>query len=109
MSSFIVTALLGGIIVILGILNMKGNISSLHWYHRQRVTEENRLPFGKMVGLGTVITGISVMLFGMASLAASLSGIDWLTVVGAVIVAVGIIVGLGISFWAMIKYNKGIF
>ncbi|MBQ8331912.1 MAG: hypothetical protein IJX94_05390 [Clostridia bacterium] len=37
-------------IAVLGIINMTGNISSLHWYHRQRVTKEDRKPFGKLVG-----------------------------------------------------------
>ena len=109
MSSFIVPTILGVFIVILGILNMKGNLSSLHWYHRQRVTEENRLPFGKAIGLGTVIIGASLIFFGALSLAAELLSIDWLTAVGGVIAVVGTVIGLGLSFWAMIKYNKGIF
>ena len=58
MPAFIVTALVGVVCIVLGISNMKGNISSL-------------------IGTGILIAGI--------------------------------IVGLVISFKAMIKYNKGIF
>ena len=52
MPEFIITLLLGIVCIVLGTLNMKGNISTLHWYHRKRVAEENRLPFGRLVGLG---------------------------------------------------------
>lgn len=109
MSYFIVPTLLGVFIVILGILNMKGNLSSLHWYHRQRVSEEDRLPFGKTVGLGTVIIGAALIFFGALSLASELFDVAWLTLVGSVVMIIGIVSGLGLSFWAMIKYNKGIF
>ena len=105
MESFFVTALLGAIIAVLGIINMTGNISSLHSYHRHRVSEEDRKPFGKLVGLGTLIIGISLILFGILSLFNN----PILTVLGVVELIVGVIVGLGISFFAMFKYNKGIF
>lgn len=65
MTAFITVFGLGILISILGIINMTGNISSLHWYHRQRVTEENRKPFGKLVGLGTLIIGIAMVIFGI--------------------------------------------
>lgn len=54
MIAFITIAGLGLLVSILGIINMTGNISSLHWYHRHRVTEGNRKPFGKLVGLGNI-------------------------------------------------------
>lgn len=65
MAAFITVSGLGILISILGIINMTGNISSLHWYHRQRVTEENRKPFGKLVGLGTLIIGLAMIVFGV--------------------------------------------
>ena len=109
MAAFIVTFFVGLICIFLGISNRKGNISSLHSYHRHRVTEEDRLPFGKMVGLGTIIIGCGVSLMGVLSaLAVYLDNNVYLTV-GMIILAVGFAVGLGISFRAMIKYNKGIF
>ena len=109
MECFITTTVLGIILCILGINNMKGNISSLHWYHRQRVTEENRKPFGKLVGLGTLIIGVAIFLFGSLFWASEEMAQEWLIIVGTVILGVGIIAGLGLSFYAMIKYNKGIF
>ena len=59
MGDVIGPVILGIIISILGISNMKGNISSLHWYHRQRVSPDDVMPFGKRVGLGTLIIGIA--------------------------------------------------
>lgn len=109
MEAFITTGLLGAILIALGIMNMKGNISSLHWYHRQRVTDENRKPFGKLVGLGTLMIGVAIILFGILFWIYEVALMEWLIIMGSIILGVGIIAGLGLSFYAMIKYNKGIF
>lgn len=109
MEAFITTGLLGAILIALGIMNMKGNISSLHWYHRQRVTDENRKPFGKLVGLGTLMIGVAIILFGILFWIYEVALMEWLIIMGSFILGVGIIAGLGLSFYAMIKYNKGIF
>jgi hypothetical protein len=45
MAGNIVTFLVGVVCIVLGISNMRGNISSLHSYHRSRVSEEDRSPF----------------------------------------------------------------
>lgn len=47
MGEFIIQIIIGLIIIIIGILNMKGNISLLHSYHRKRVKKEDIIPFGK--------------------------------------------------------------
>ncbi len=36
---------LGAIIAALGIFNLRGNIASIHWYNRRKVTKENQLPY----------------------------------------------------------------
>ena len=109
MDAVIVPILLGVFISILGFSNMKGNISSIHRYHRKRITDENRLPFGRMIGLGTIICGVSIVIFGCLSFAAVKTQIDLFTIIGTVIVVVGLVIGLALSLYAMIKYNKGIF
>lgn len=109
MECFITSTVLGFILCVLGCMNMKGNISSLHWYHRQRVTEENRKPFGKLVGLGTLMIGVAIILFGILFWIYEVALMEWLIIMGSIILGVGIIAGLGLSFYAMIKYNKGIF
>lgn len=109
MTSALIPVLLGVLIIGLGISNMKGNIASIHWYHRKRVTEADRVPFGKAVGLGTVIIGAGIAVFGCLNFAAEKTQNHLFLIIGSVIVVAAIIVGLAISFWAMIKYNKGIF
>ena len=109
MVAYIVSFLVGALCVGLGISNRHGNISSLHEYHRSRVSEEDRLPFGKMVGNGTIIIGAAVILFSGLSVAANLTQQQIYIWIGTGIMILGIIVGAGISFYAMKKYNKGIF
>jgi hypothetical protein len=88
---------------------MRGNISSLHSYHRSRVSEEDRIPFGKQVGLGTIIVGIGITVFSVLSSVTLYTENDIFILVGTAVLIIGIILGLVISFRAMIKYNKGIF
>lgn len=109
MAGFVVAFLVGVLCVGIGISNMKGNISSLHSYHRHRVTEEDRIPFGKMVGIGTIIIGVSVMICSVMSIITLYTEKQIFLFVGMAILFIGIVVGAIISFYAMIKYNKGIF
>ena len=109
MAAFITVSGLGILVSILGIINMTGNISSLHWYHRQRVTEENRKPFGKLVGLGTLIIGLALIVFGILFFIHEYTQLLALVIIGVVELIAGIVVGMAISFYAMKKYNGGIF
>lgn len=109
MDSFIIPFILGIFIILLGISNMKGNISTIHWYHRKRVTEENKKPFGKLVGLGTIIIGTSLSAYSILCALAEKSQLPFLESVGSVLLIAALLVGLFLSFWAMIKYNHGIF
>ena len=109
MAAFLTVSGLGILVSILGIINMTGNISSLHWYHRQRVTEENRKQFGKLVGLGTLIIGLSMIVFGILFLIFEQTQLQAFVVIGVIELIVSIIVGMFVSFYAMKKYNGGIF
>ncbi len=109
MAGNIVPFLVGVVCIILGISNMRGNISSLHSYHRHRVSEEDRIPFGKQVGLGTIIVGIGIIVFSVLSSVTLYTENDIFILVGTAVLIIGFILGLVISFRAMIKYNKGIF
>ena len=99
----------GIICIVLGISNRKGNISSLHSYHRNRVSEEDRIAFGKRVGLGTILIGCAIIVFSILSVLTLVTGQEFYTLLGTVIMVAGLVVGLGISFAAMKKYNGGIF
>ena len=109
MTSYIVSFLVGVICIVLGISNMRGNISTLHSYHRNRVSEEDRIPFGKQVGLGTVVIGIGIIIFSVMSAVTLYTENDIFALLGIALLIGAIIIGLVISLRAMIQYNKGIF
>ena len=109
MPAAIVTFAVGVICIVLGIINLRGNISSIHSYHRRRVAKENILPFGKMVGLGTVIMGVGIILFSIFSAITFRTDNDTFVLIGTVVMIVSFVVGMALSFYAMKKYNGGIF
>ena len=109
MFSFIVTLAVGIICITLGASNMRGNIESLHSYHRHRVTEEDRLPFGRLVGAGTITVGVGVIIFSILSTITLYTENNAFIIIGTALMIACIIAGLAISFYAMKKYNKGIF
>ena len=109
MTSNIATLIVGVICIAIGISNMRGNISSLHSYHRSRVSEEDRIPFGKQVGLGMIIIGTGIIVYSILSYVSLYTENNIFALVGTVLLIISIILGLVISFRAMIKYNKGIF
>ena len=109
MAGNIVTFLVGVVCIVLGISNMRGNISTLHSYHRHRVSEEDRIPFGKQVGLGTMVIGVGIIIFSVLSTVTLYTENNVFILIGTAVLIVGIVAGLIISFKAMIKYNKGIF
>ena len=79
------------------------------FYHRNRVSEEDRIPFGKRVGLGNIIIGAGVIVFSALGIAALYTENNLFTIVGTVIMIASIVIGMIISFAAMKKYNGGIF
>ena len=109
MATFLPSMIVGVIVIVIGVLNMMGNISFLHSYHRHRVTEENRKPFGKLVGIGTVINGISILIFGTLMLVYEKTQITAFSISATALLLVGIVLGLIVTFRAMLKYNGGIF
>lgn len=98
--------LMGLIIVGLGIANCRGHIGSIHWYHRRRGKEEDIGAFGKRTGLGTIIAGAQLVLYG--ALCSLLPGGVGIALGGAVLLC-GLAAGLGIRLYAIIKSNKGLF
>ena len=56
----IMLLILGVFISVMGIVNIKGNISTIHSYNRRKVKEEDIPKYGKAVGTGTLIIGISL-------------------------------------------------
>ena len=109
MVAIIGTVAIGLVAVVIGIINMTGNISTLHRYHRNRVSEADRKPFGRLVGIGTIIMGVSIIAFSGFQYAFEKTQREAFTLIGTALMLVGIAVGLTISVIAMTKYNKGVF
>ena len=92
----------GVLIVYLGIMNFKGNISSIHWYNRRKVAKENEKQYGKYMGIGTIVVGSSLILNSILQM---IFGLE----IFYCIIVIGVVVGLGFILYSQIKYNKGIF
>ena len=93
---------LGIFCVMLGIFNMCGNISTIHWYNRRKVTKENQKAYCMFVGLGTLIVGVAIIagavIQALGNIAAS-----------GLVIGVGVLIGLALILYAQFKYNKGLF
>ena len=92
---------LGLLISVLGIINIMGNISTIHSYNRRKVKEEDVPKYGKVVGTGTLIIGVSLVLGYIVSF--------WSEAIMAFIILPAVAVGLGFLLYGQFKYNKGIF
>ena len=97
----IMMLILGLCISVIGIVNITGNISTVHSYNRRRVEEEDIPKYGKVVGTGTLIIGLSLVLGYILSF--------WNEEIMGFIIALVVIVGLGLMLYGQIKYNKGLF
>ncbi len=109
MAEIITVLVLGVVLVGLGILNFNGNLSTLHSYHRKRVKKEDIKPFGRLVGIGTITIGAGFIFSAILHLIGYVTKNLAFNYVGYAVLGVGFVVGLIFSFYAMIKYNKGIF
>ncbi len=98
----IVLLILGILISVIGIINMTGDISTVHSYNRRKVSEEDAPKYGKAVGIGTLIIGISLIADFLLVL------LNLVTVIPFVLIPT-LAVGVGFILYAQFKYNKGIF
>ena len=97
----IILLILGVFISVVGIVNINGNVSTIHSYNRRRVKEEDVPKYGKVVGTGTLIIGISIVLGFVVSF--------WSEEIMGYIILPSVIVGLGFILYGQFRYNKGIF
>lgn len=109
MAAFLPAFLVGVLCIVLGICHRKGNISLLHSYHRNNIAEEDRLPFGKEVGLGIILCGAGICLQSILATATLLTEIKLFLTLGNVLLTLLLAAGLFITFRAIKKYNGSIF
>ena len=93
---------LGIVFILLGIFNMCGNIGTIHWYNRRKVTKENQKAYCMFVGLGTLVVGAAIIagavIQALGNIAAS-----------GLVIGVGVLIGLVLILYAQFKYNRGLF
>lgn len=102
MEKFITFILIGIILLVCGILNIRGNISTIHSYNRRKVVKADIPKYGKCMGIGSLIIGFSFVVCAVFELAFKTDIIEHLVVLGTII-------GLVIMLYGQFKYNKGIF
>lgn len=93
--------ILGIFLSVIGIVNISGNVSTIHAYNRRNVKEEDIPKYGKAVGTGTLIIGISLAFTYFSTL--------WNEAVTDAVVLPAIAIGLAFILYGQIKYNHGIF
>lgn len=93
---------LGAVLCVLGCINLRGNISTIHWYNRTKVREEDAPRYGRWMGGGTCVIGVSLLVIGILRLFFPLGNLYW-------IVIAGVVIGLTLMLCGQIKYNRGIF
>ena len=93
--------ILGIFIAVIGIVNIKGNISTIHSYNRRKVKEEDIPKYGKAVGIGTVIIGLSLVIAYFLTF--------WNEAIAEIIMIPAFVGGLAFILYGQIKYNHGIF
>lgn len=106
---YLIPIFVGAVLMITGISNLKGNISSIHSYHTHRVKQEDKKAFGELMGVGTIICSLGIMIFGLLSMLSDSTGNYSLMSIGSWCMVLCFIVGIGFMTYATIKYNKGLF
>jgi len=106
---FITCLTVGIACIAIGIINMCGNINTLHSYHRHRVRPEDVKKLGRAVGIGMILCGVGTMTLGGGMLAFEITGLMPIFIISTV--AFGLIMGTGliISIVSICKYNGGLF
>ena len=93
--------IIGLLLSVMGIVNIKGNISTIHSYNRRKVKEEDIPKYGKAVGTGTLIMGIGLLIAFVVSFLSE-EAITY-------IILPLFVVGLAFILYGQFKYNKGLF
>ena len=92
---------LGIVLSVIGVRNIRGDISTIHSYNRRKVRQEDVPAYGRAVGTGTLILGAALILSGIAAF--------WREELVAFIVLPALAIGLVFILYGQIRYNRGIF
>lgn len=93
--------IIGALLSVIGVINIKGNISTIHSYNRRNVKEEDIPKYGKAVGIGVLFIGTSFIISYVTTFLNE--------AIIPYIILPAIIIGLAFILYGQIKYNHGIF
>ena len=92
---------MGILLSTLGIVNIRGNISTIHAWNRKRVKEADIPRYGRAIGAGTLVIGATFIISYLVAF--------WNAAVIDYIMLPGPGIGLALILYAQLKYNHGIF
>ncbi|MBR5971001.1 MAG: hypothetical protein IK016_11775 [Lachnospiraceae bacterium] len=92
---------LGVALMVIGMMNIRGNVNTVHSYHRRKVRKEDIPKYGKCVGTGTLIIGIALVL--------SFVVLSWNVIPMEYIFIPALVIGLAFILYGQIRYNHGLF
>ncbi len=98
----LILLILGVFISVIGIVNMTGNISTIHSYNRRKVSEEDAPKYGRAVGIGTLIIGAAII----SDYVLVLLKLEEAT---PFVLIPAVIIGIVFILYAQFKYNRGLF
>ena len=98
--------ILGLLLTVIGIVNIRGNISTIHAYNRRKVREEDLPKYARAMGNGTMVIGLSLALTAALQMA---FGCDWVLLIAAALLMVdsgGVTDLIGIAIGAAIIVSQ---
>lgn len=98
---YLILLVMGILLSGLGIVNIMGNISTIHAWNRRRVREADIPRYGRAVGTGTLVIGAAFIVSYLVTFR-NAAIIDY-------IILSGLGIGLAFILYAQLKYNHGIF
>ena len=92
---------IGIVATVIGVVNIRRNISTIHSYNRRNVREEDVPLYGKAVGTGTLLIGVALILAYLVAF--------WKGGLAPYIAIPVLVLGFACILYGQIKYNHGIF
>lgn len=98
---YLILLVMGILLSVLGVVNIMGNISTIHAWNRRRVREADIPRYGRAVSTGTLVIGAAFIVSYLVTFR-NAAIIDY-------IILSGLGIGLAFILYAQLKYNHGIF
>lgn len=91
----------GLLFIMIGIINYRGNIKTIHYYHRHNIKPNDILKYAHLIGIAMMIIGL-FFIFSFF-----ISFINKLLI--PIIAITGLVIGIPLIIYAQYKYNDGFF